>query len=82
MPWGPARHEITPAEGGGDVAMDGGNGGNRYALPYIGDVRGAALDKFHQTQLNGLVGRMGVMGNVLQRLSQVRARGRKRECFG
>ena len=69
MPWGPARHEVMPAEGGGDVAMDGGNGGNRYALPYIGDVRGAALDQFHQTQLNGLVGRMGVMGNVLQRLS-------------
>ena len=66
MPWGPARHEVAPAEGGGDVAMDG---GNRYALPYIGDVRGAALDKFHQTQLNGLVGRTGVMGNVLQRLS-------------
>ena len=68
MPWGPARHEILKQEGSeGDAAMSEAANGDA-TTEHIGDKLGRALDQFHADQCNALIGGMGVLGDLMQRL--------------
>jgi len=87
MPWGPARHELkkqedpepvhrilsdeAPLKKGlpeDDAPMGDGDTGD-----YIGARLGNALDQFHRDQCNALIDGMGVLGDLVQRLSLLKA---------
>lgn len=88
MPWGPARHEFkkdAAAEvrdgdddvkkelSDGDAAMDDADASVINSVPLVGAMLGNALDQFHRDQCNALIGGMGVLGGLVQRLSLLKA---------
>lgn len=81
MPWGPARHEVKKGDEAaadeaplkkelpeGDAAMGDADTGD-----YIGARLGNAFDQFHRDQCNALIDGMGVLGDLVQRLSLLKA---------
>lgn len=80
MPWGPARHELKKAEEPEpvhrtvpDAAMSEASGWAGSGGQLIGDVLGTGLDQFHRDQCNELIDGMGVLGDLMQRLSLLKA---------
>ena len=85
MPWGPARHEfendaakadeepVKTEFSDGDAAMDDTDASVINSVPLVGDTLGNALDQFHSDQRNALIGGMGVLGDLMQLLSLLKA---------
>ena len=86
MPWGPARHEfkkdaaaaadeapVKKEPSDGDAAMDDADASVISSVPLVGATIGNALDQFHSDQCNELIDGMGVLGDVVQRLSLLKA---------
>jgi len=54
---------------GGDAAMSEASGWAGSGGQHIGDVLGTALDQFHRDQCSALIDGMGLLGDLVQRLS-------------